>query len=451
MLAKEVIDRFETHVAGRLEGLRAQVIHNDMSRDNLLVDESCRIVGITDFGDMTYSALACDLAVALADVLDGRSDSLALAEAMVAGYCSLTPLEAGEGEILADLVAARAATAVVVSTWRRSRHDDAPAFPEGAAEMLRLLHEEGFRRAGARLASAAARFGGATRGFRGEGELPYRGREGPELLESRRRVLGPLELSYGEPLHLVRGEGVHVFDASGRSYLDAYNNVPVLGHCHPAVVAAIAAQAGRLVTNTRYLHEAAVELCERLLATAPAGVDRVLLVNSGSEANDLAWQVACHASGARGALVSSFAYHGITEATAALSPEGWPKGFAPSHVALVAAPPGAPPGPHGVAASGAGAAGAAAGAFERVATSAEAAVSELAERGFRPAALFADCAFTSEGIVGPAPQWVSAAAAAVREVGGLFVADEVQAGYGRSGSHLWSVVATGVEPDLITL
>ncbi|HET9092947.1 MAG TPA: aminotransferase class III-fold pyridoxal phosphate-dependent enzyme [Acidimicrobiales bacterium] len=341
---------------------------------------------------------------------------------MIAGYCEVTPLERDEAALLGDLVAARCATAVVVSTWRRSRHADAPAFPGGAVDFLRLLAAEGFDRAGARRAAAAGQAGGWTP------RPGYEPRPTPALLAARRRVLGSLGLTYDEPVHLVRGEGVHLFDAEGRRYLDAYNNVPVVGHCHPEVAAAVAAQARRLVTNTRYLTDESVELAERLVERAPAGLDRVLFVNSGSEANDVVWRIARFATGHSGALVTSHAYHGVTEATTDLSPEEWPGGFAPDHVGLLDPP----------------AAKAGEGGHRRV-------VSALTQAGHAPAALFVDSAFTSDGVRGPATGWLLEAAEAVRAAGGLFVADEVQAGYGRTGEGLWSIGPSGIEPDFMTL
>src|SRR5262249_53372843 len=113
-----VLDRFEARVAPALPGLRAQVIHADMSLDNVLFDDRLRVSGIVDFGDMTHAPLVCDLAVAVADVLHGRDDAIAVAETMISGYASVTPLEDEEAELLADLVAARLATEVAVTAWR---------------------------------------------------------------------------------------------------------------------------------------------------------------------------------------------------------------------------------------------------------------------------------------------------------------------------------------------
>jgi 4-aminobutyrate aminotransferase-like enzyme/Ser/Thr protein kinase RdoA (MazF antagonist) len=433
-LVGQVLDRFDANVAPVIGGLRAQVIHNDMSLDNVLVDDRGRITGITDFGDMTHTALVCDLAVALADVLDGRPDALDLAPDMIAGYHAVTPLDDAEAAILGDLVAARAAAAIVISAWRLDLYPENAAyvstFDDGAWRFLQLLAGIGFDQAGRLLREARDRT-----------SLPYRAETTTELVGRRRRVLGSSPLSYHRPVHLVRGEGVWMFDREGRRYLDAYNNVPVVGHGHPRIAEAVASQIRAVNANTRYLHEAAVSLAERLLATMPPGFDRVLLVNSGSEANDVAWRIATAVTGGRGGIVSEYAYHGITEATAALSPEEWPEGERPSHVALVPAPDGYR------------------GRYrredpawaERFAGHVGDAVAALTERGSLLAAMFVDPAFTSDGVLCPPPGYLRVAARAVREARGLLVADEVQAGHGRYGDHAWSFQAAGVEPDIVTL
>src|SRR5262249_36630121 len=136
----------------------------------------------------------------------------------------------------------------------------------------------------------------------------------------------------------ARAEGVWITDAAGRRYLDAYNNVPCVGHGHPRVAAAIAGQSRRINTHTRYLHPAAIELAERLVATCPPELDTVLLVNSGSEANDLAWRIATAVTGHRGGLCTACAYHGITEATEALSPEAWSDRSPPAAIETWAPP-----------------------------------------------------------------------------------------------------------------
>lgn len=432
-LVAEVLDRFDVNVGPVAASLRAQVVHDDMSLDNVLVDRRGRITGIVDFGDMTHTALVSDLAATVADVMDGRPDALVMAEPMVAGYQSVTALEAGEAAVLGDLVAARCAAAIVIAAWRLRMYPGnayVETFDEGAWALLQLLATEGFGRVAERFRAICER-----------GGLPYRSASPGGLLERRRAVLGPATLSYSKPVHLLRGDGVWVFDTDGRRFLDCYNNVPVVGHGHPRVVDAVATQMRRLNTNTRYLHEAVVEVSERLLATMPDGFDRVAFVNSGSEANDVAWRIARFATGRRGAIVTRFAYHGVTEATTDLSPEEWPPGFVPRHVERVPAPDGYR-GEHRRDEPGWEA---------RCADRVRHAADGLVARGVPPAAMIADAAFTSDGVLGPVPEYLHAAADAVHDAGGLLIADEVQAGYGRSGEHLWSFFPSAARADLVTL
>jgi 4-aminobutyrate aminotransferase-like enzyme len=427
---ERVLERFETRVVPVLPGLRAQVIHADMSLDNVLYDDRLRVSGIVDFGDMTHAALVCDLAVAVADVLHGRADAIEAADAMIGGYVSVTPLEDEEAGLLADLVAARLATEVTVTAWRLGLYPDNAAYSAsgepGARAFLDAIEAAGIDAVG-------RRFREACRG------LPYRRSATRGLLERRRAALPRSPLFYDHPVHLVRGEGVWLFDPDDRRYLDCYNNVPVVGHSHPRVARAVAEQQRLLATHSRYLHEAIVELAERLTATLPPGLGAVLVVNSGSEANDLAWRIARAATGRAGAVVSAHAYHGLTEATQALSPEEWASGERPAHVATI-------PGPDGYR-----------GLYrreqdgwaQRYAAHIDDAARALGDRGL--AAVYLDPGFTADGILAPPPAYLAEAARRVRALGGLLIADEVQAGHGRSGTHLWSFQAAAIEPDMVVM
>jgi 4-aminobutyrate aminotransferase-like enzyme/Ser/Thr protein kinase RdoA (MazF antagonist) len=440
-----ILDRFEGAVAPALAGFRAQVIHNDLTFDNTLLDATNRVSGIVDFGDMAHTALVLDLVAALVALLGGRDDPADLfgaAEAAIAGYAAVTPLEDEEAAHLGDLVAARLAQTTLISAWRIGIYPENAAYLSSwdaeAWPMLALFGAVGLPEVRRRFAAAARRVPAwpvpavpAGGGTIGDAEL-----------QARRRVLGSAlsALTYERPLHLVRGDGARMFDPDGRPYLDCYNNVPVVGHSHSRVVAAIARQAATLNTNTRYLHETVVRLAERLVATMPPGLDTVMFVNSGSEANDLAWRLATTVTGGRGGIVTEWAYHGVSAAIADLSPEEWPRGQRPAHVATVPPPdtyrlPGAE-GP---------------GWAERAAARLDDAVADLATRGFRPAAVFVDGAFTSDGIFAPPPSYLPELVGRARAAGALFVADEVQAGYGRMGDGLWSFEAAGIVPDIVTL
>jgi 4-aminobutyrate aminotransferase-like enzyme len=425
-----VLDRFQELVAPALPGLRAQVIHGDMSLDNVLLGDDLRVSGIVDFGDMTHAPLVCDLAVAVADVLHGREDAIEAADALIGGYVSVTPLEDEEAGLLADLVAARLATEITVTAWRQRLYPDNVAYAAsgepGARAFLDAIEAMG-------IDAVARRFREACR------RLPYRRSATSDLLERRRRALPRSPLFYEHPVHLVRGEGVWLFDPDDLRYLDCYNNVPVVGHSHPRVVQAVTQQQRLLATHSRYLHEAIVELAERLQATLPPELDAVMIVNSGSEANDLAWRIARAATGRAGAVVTARAYHGLTEATHALSPEEWAKGEQPAHVATIPAPDGYR-GPYRREQDG---------WAHRYAAHIDEAARALGVHDL--AAVFLDPAFTADGILSPPPTYLREAARRARALGGLVVADEVQAGHGRSGTHLWSFQASGIEPDMVVM
>jgi len=253
----------------------------------------------------------------------------------------------------------------------------------------------------------------------------------------RQRLLGPAyRLFYETPLHLVRGEGVWLYDAAGTAYLDCYNNVACVGHCHPRVVAAMAGQAARLATHTRYLHDAILDYAERLLAHFPPGLSNVMFTCTGSEANDLAYRIARAATGGTGVIVTANAYHGVTLATAEMSMSIGPA-VAPGPTVEPVPAPSAANYPEGVA--------------QGFAAAVTAACARLRARGIRPAMLIVDTVFSSDGLYPGPAGFLAEAAAAIRAEGGLFLADEVQPGFGRTGSQMWGFARHGVLPDMVSL
>lgn len=257
------------------------------------------------------------------------------------------------------------------------------------------------------------------------------------MIARRTRLLGPAyRLHFERPLHLVRGEGVWLYDADGERYLDAYNNVPSVGHCHPRVVAAIANQAATLNTHTRYLHGSILDYAERLLATMPSALGHMMFTCTGSEANDLAGRIAAAYTGGAGFLVTRYAYHGVTEAVTKLSPALGAGAEPGPNVRYVPTPDTYRGGPDIGAAFAQGV---------------RDAIADLAAHGIRPAALLVDTAFTSEGNQVDPRGFLGPAVDAIRAAGGIFIADEVQPGFGRMGSHFWGFDRHGVVPDLVTM
>ena len=262
------------------------------------------------------------------------------------------------------------------------------------------------------------------------------------LIERRKRVLGPAYTHfYDQPLHLVRGEGVWVYDNEGKQYLDCYNNVPSVGHCHPHVVDALGRQAKLLNTHTRYLHRNVIEYAEMLADTLPGDLSVCTFVCTGTEANDLAYRIAKAVTGRDGAIVTAEAYHGNSTLVAELSREHGHEHRAPDFIVDVE-PPYTYRGPFGDDHPDPPAA---------YAGLVDEAIGTLRGRGMAPAMMIIDSIFDGKGILTPPPAYHQAVYRKVRDAGGLIVADEVQSGLCRLGDHYWGFQDSGVVPDIVTM
>jgi 4-aminobutyrate aminotransferase-like enzyme/Ser/Thr protein kinase RdoA (MazF antagonist) len=266
-------------------------------------------------------------------------------------------------------------------------------------------------------------------------------RDAEQITARRAANLSPsLSLSYAEPLHITAGEGAELIDAYGRRYLDLVNNVCHVGHCHPQVVAAVAEQAGRLNTNTRYLHANITEYARRLAATFPDPLNVVMLTNSGSEANDLALRLARTATGREHVLSLDWAYHGNLSSLVEISPYKFnrPGGTGPGERVRVCEVPDPYRGAFG-------------SDGPRYAEHVQAQCADLSAAGTPPAAFIHESVLSCAGQIELADGYLPAAYAAARAAGALCIADEVQCGFGRVGEHMWAFERHGVVPDIVTL
>ncbi len=256
------------------------------------------------------------------------------------------------------------------------------------------------------------------------------------MTDRRARLMGPnVPTFYRKPVHLVRGSGVHLWDADGKQYLDCYNNVPHVGHCHSAVVSAIAKQAAILNTHTRYHHDLVLDYIERLTARLGHGISQCIMTCTGSEANDIALRMAQAVTGKTGIIATDNTYHGNTTATSALSSRRPPIGGYPAHVQLVPAPDSLrSPDPDGSAFAG----------------HIQAAIDDLNAKGIGFSGLMLCPAFANEGIPTVTPGFFAKAEAVIRKAGGMVLCDEVQPGFGRMGSHFWGHDWLGLTPDVVT-
>lgn len=261
------------------------------------------------------------------------------------------------------------------------------------------------------------------------------------LVRRRSRLLGPAyRLFYSNPVEIARGEGVLLYDKNGTEYLDAYNNVVSVGHCHPRVIAAVHEQMQTLCTHTRYMQDGILDYAEQLLSTFDGRIGatgHAMFTCTGSEANDLALRIAQHYTGKRGVIITAEAYHGNSKLTAGFSPSLGDNSPLGTWVRQVSAPDS-----YRIPTENMG---------RWMADQVTAQIRDLERHGDGVAAFIADSVFSSDGIYSHPTDLLAPVAEAVRKAGGIFIADEVQSGFGRTGEKLWGYQRHGVDPDIVTM
>jgi 4-aminobutyrate aminotransferase-like enzyme/Ser/Thr protein kinase RdoA (MazF antagonist) len=432
-LVDGVFDRFREHVKPRLDATRHQIIHQDAHPGNVLVDPANpeHITGLIDFGDMVYGPVIADLAV-IPDMTDHSSDPWLDAICHTAiGFDAAFPLQEDEIDLLFDVICARHALGATVVAARNVLHEDQPRhmesntfFVDGLDQLLTIGAD-----AATREIRRACRFPATLVSVDEDG-----------LLEKRRQFLGKNATQfYEKPMHFERASGAFLYATDGHRYLDCYNNVPQVGHCNPHVVRAISRQAAALNTNTRYLYSNILEYAERLTSKLAPHLDACIFVNSGSEANDIAWQMAKIITGRSGGLLMEDAYHGITEPIREFSP-CHPDTLLPDHLqGLIVPDPYRGPFREGTP-----------NIAEAYAADTDRAIADLANNGFEPAAFMIDSAFCSSGVPDTPKGYLREVEKRVRAAGALMICDEVQSGFGRMGEW-WGHEFHGVTADLVTM
>ncbi len=419
-----------------LKSLRHQVIHHDAHDGNLIVDEGgTEVVGIIDFGDMVFAPLVVEISIATTSASATSRDWLSAICDVVAAYDAVVPLDESEIDLIFDIVAIRHAMIIAIVATRIADGAGLPADAAAIAEHGSELRE--FQAIGRSRFTTALR-----RACRFPAYCPtstadaWSDDDEAALLATRHAVLGrETKHFYNRPLHFERALGAYLYGTDGKRYLDFYNNVPQVGHCHPHVVKAIARQAAALNTNTRYLYGSVLEYAERLTATLAPHLDACLFVNSGSEANDVAWQMARFATGGCGGLLMEDAYHGITDPIRLFSP-GHPDVKLPEFLQGLTVPdPYRDPAPD---------------VAERHAGDADRAIANLDAAGHPLAAFIIDSAFCSSGVPDVPDGYLRDVEKRVRAAGGLMICDEVQSGFGRMGQW-WGHEHHGVRADIVTM
>ncbi|MFT4929424.1 MAG: 4-aminobutyrate aminotransferase-like enzyme/Ser/Thr protein kinase RdoA (MazF antagonist) [Phenylobacterium sp.] len=437
-LVERFLTLYQTQTLPLLNQLPQGIIHSDANDYNVLVDDIQNprsITGLIDFGDMVHSHIINELAIAGAYALMGQSDPLNTLKHLVAGYHSIRALSDVEVEVLFSLVALRLCVSVCNSALAIQQQPDNDYLLVSAKPAWILLEQ-----------LAKINVFAAQCQLRQACELPLdNGKTQQDIIAFRQQHLGKsLSLAYKQPLKIVRGLGAYLYDENGVGYLDMVNNVCHVGHCHPQVVAAGQAQMAKLNTNTRYLHDNLVNFADKLLATLPDELSVCMFVNSGSEANELAFRLARNYTGSKQLLTVEGAYHGNTIACIEASPykfDGPGGEGVQSHVHQVTLPD-----PYR-------------GEFlgtsvetgQAYAQSVSDQITNIIRDGNKPGAFICESLQGVAGHIIMPEGYLQAVYSHVHAAGGVCIADEVQVGFGRVGSHMWAFETQNVVPDILTL
>ena len=437
-VVEHFLSYYHSHIMPQLAGLETSVIHNDANDYNILVDNPSApkaVTGLIDFGDMVHSHTINELAIACAYALLDQHKPMETLKAIVAAYHQVRPLSDTEFAMLYGLVALRLCTTLCNAAAEYKKRPDneyllisvRPAF-----DLLLKLKRMAPFAVECQLKNACS-------------ITPDSGQTKEDIRNYREQHLGKtLSLSFKEPLKIVRGLGPYLYDENGTEYLDMVNNVCHVGHCHPKVVAAGQAQMAKLNTNTRFLHDNLVVYAEKLLATMPEQLSVCMFVNSGSEANELAFRLARNFTGSRELLTVEGAYHGNTNACIEASPykfDGPGGEGAPDYVHKVMLPD-----PYRGAYQGHGKE-----TGRQYADDVKRAILELESKGKKPGAFICESLQGVAGQIITPDGYLEQVYEHVRHAGGVCIADEVQVGFGRVGTHMWAFETQGVVPDIVTL
>ncbi|AQS38349.1 5-phosphonooxy-L-lysine phospho-lyase apoenzyme [Shewanella psychrophila] len=445
----KILSGFEQQVIPFMAELPQGVIHNDVNDYNLLLSNGSRdaeVIGLIDFGDMVHSHQINELAIACAYAILGSDSPMAIIKAITLAYHQERPLNGAELWVLLPLIAARLAVSVCNSSEAILADPDneyllVTAKPAWAAisSLLKLdAKSVGF---GLQRLCLTQEFGSDTGGLAGNVSSE---RHRDILSQRAERLFKTLSVSYEQPLIIERGQGQFLLDENNIAYLDMVNNVCHVGHCHPSVVAAGQAQMARLNTNTRYLNDNILDYSQALLDTFPESLSVVMFVNSGSEANELAMRLMRCKTQSDELLVVDGAYHGNTNKAIEISPykfNGAGGEGAADHIHIVPMPD---PyrGPYKGMSTESGRA---------YADSVQRAISQLQQEGKQLGGYICESLQGVGGNVVMPNGYLDSVYRAVRAVGGVCIADEVQVGFGRVGSHWWAFETQGVVPDIVTL
>lgn len=422
--------RFHDHVLPHVPDLRKSIIHADANDLNVLTADN-EVTGIIDFGDMTYSLLINELAVALTYAMFGKKDPLSWAIPVIRGYCQILPLSEEETGLLYDLIATRLCITISRAAKAMKENPEDPYLTVSLAPARQLLKQW-----------IAINPLMATDTFRKAEGLKTVIRDTTiNDIDKRDHFLSKaLSISYKNPIKMVGAAFQFMYDALGNTYLDTRNNIPQVGHNHPVVVEAGRKQMLSLNTNTRYLYDGIIKYSEKLLSKFPPSLNKVFYVNSGSAASDLALRLALTHTGREGISVMEYGYHGNTRSAIDISHYKFAgKGGAGKRHGIIVAPaPDTYRGPY---------------RDEKTAGAKYARdfLNALRKSGENIAAFIAEPVISAAGQISLPAGYLDKIYPYIREQGGVCISDEVQTGFGRLGTHFWGFEQLGIIPDMVVL
>ncbi|MDH5399919.1 MAG: aminotransferase class III-fold pyridoxal phosphate-dependent enzyme [Cyclobacteriaceae bacterium] len=421
---------FRQFVLPALPALRSQLIHADLNDWNVLVKND-KIEGFIDFGDMAWSPLINEVAIALTYLMFNKENPIDTATAFISGYTQELPLTGQEVDLLYYLIPARLGISVCNSAEAKAKGGDTDYILISEAPAWALLKKW--------FTINPVSFSNSMRKAAGLPAKDYKEKRKTLLKKREKHLSKALSLSFSSPIYMKSAAFQYMYGYDGNTYLDAYNNIPHVGHSHPQISEAITRQAHQLYTNTRYLYDSLINYSEKLLTYFPEKLNKVFYVNSGSAATDLAIRLANTYTGRHHVLIHEHSYHGHTNTGINISAykfdgkggQGLPKGVTKLPLPKIY---------NGIFENG-----------TQYAREAIKTVDTLLAAGTVPSAFIAEPISGCGGQVPLAPGYLEILKKQLDKSGIVTIMDEVQTGFGRSGDFFWAWENYSIIPDIVVL